>query len=81
MGFDRRNHPATVNGFGPRRLLKREADAFFRCWYPCPPDMRAGHKFAISVAGVPVPDAPRPRETEWIMCRCTVVISVFNMFF
>ena len=27
--------------------------------------MRAGHKFAIGVAGVPVPDAPRPRENEW----------------
>ena len=39
MGFDRRNHPATVNGFGPRSLLKREADALFRTdgnGYPLP---------------------------------------------
>ena len=65
MGFDRRNHPAAQNGFGPRSLLKHEAEALFRAWYPCPLDMRARHKFAIGVAGVPVPDPPRPRGNTW----------------
>ena len=65
MGFNRRNHPAVQNGFRPRSLLKHEAEALFRAWYPCPPDMRAGNKFAIGIAGVLEPDPPRPRENTW----------------
>ena len=61
MAFNRRNHRAAANDFRLHNLLKHEAEALFRSWYPFPPDMRVGKKFA----SVPVPDAPRPRETDW----------------
>ena len=61
----RRNAGLAANGFGPRSLLKEEAEAMFGAWYPCPPDMRAGSRWSLGVSGVPVPDAPRPRERDW----------------
>ena len=66
MAFDKRRSAAAANGFGPRSLLKAEAEALFQAWYPCPPDMRAGNRWSLGVAGVPVPDAPRPRERDWV---------------
>ena len=66
MALNKRYIGAAANGFGPRTLLKHEAEALFRAWYPCSPDMRAGGRWSIGLSGVHVADAPRPRDRDSI---------------
>ena len=57
-----------------RALTVAEAILLAQGNYPCPPDMRPPHGWALSVAGVPVPPVPQGAhfDREVLAIRATM---------